>query len=86
MRKMFCPDIKSGHDIFDMRGIDRGLCDFLADDPKSPVREIHASRARISMQRPRACRAPEAWFAESPRSSRPIEARTVLRAPSQPTT
>jgi hypothetical protein len=50
MRKMFCPDIKSGHDIFDMRGIDRGLCDFLADDPKSPVREIHASRARISMR------------------------------------
>ena len=21
--KMFCPDLKSGHDIFDMRGIDR---------------------------------------------------------------
>jgi phenol 2-monooxygenase len=22
--KMFCPDLKSGHDVFTMRGIDRG--------------------------------------------------------------
>ena len=29
---------------------------------------------------------PQAWLAESPCSSRPIEVRTVLRAPSQPTT
>ena len=29
---------------------------------------------------------PQAWLAESPESSRPIDLRTLLRAPSQPTT
>ena len=52
------------------------LADWISDLKRMSGKSV---TARTSMT-------PQAWLAESPRSSRPIDLRTMLRAPSQPTT
>ncbi len=56
--------------------IDPSLADWISDFSRMSGKSVF-SRTSIT---------PHALLAESPRSARPIAVRTVLRAPSQPTT